>query len=238
MSDIFDSSPFECPICLEFYSPESPPVTFPCGHGCCMAHSRITKCFACGSPVDFLKLKPSYALRDATTQYLKLLHAYESLMMPNQTTSKSSPDIDMLGETISTTRPSYDSLRFLESEKLSFDWNAFGSHSPLDEFRVQSYDSLRFLESEKLSFDWNAFGSHTLLDEFRVQSIQDSERSIDYKINGIDRSTGLNIHSPSSARSTSVERRDTPQDKSSGPASEKKLSVEELLQLFGDPSRK
>ena len=208
MSDIFDSSPFECPICLEFYSPESPPVTFPCGHGCCMAHSRITKCFACGSPVDFRKLKPSYALRDASTQYLQLLHAYESLMMPNKTTSKSSPDVDMLGETISTTRP--------------------------------SFESLRFLESEKLSFDWNAFGSHTLLDEFKVQSIQDSARSdsIDYKMNGIDRSAGLDVHSPQSARSTSVQRRDTPLDKSSGPASEKKLSVEELLQLFGDPCRK
>ena len=52
-------SPFECPICYDsFDSSRCQPVTFPCGHTCCLNDAiKLNECFACRS-----RLPPSNEL--------------------------------------------------------------------------------------------------------------------------------------------------------------------------------
>jgi hypothetical protein len=43
-------SPFTCPICFESFDSSCRPVTFPCGHTCCLDDAtNLTECFACRS---------------------------------------------------------------------------------------------------------------------------------------------------------------------------------------------
>eukprot|EP01041_Mallomonas_annulata_P001056 gene1056-2066_t len=70
-----DLSPYSCPICYEFYDEEEcSPVSFPCGHSCCLHHTRyIQKCHACRAAIPLPEeLVTNYALRDCAILITKL----------------------------------------------------------------------------------------------------------------------------------------------------------------------
>lgn len=78
-----DTMPFECIVCFQTYSygPNGNPVSFPCGHSCCLCHvSFLTECPICGQGLPPLQqCRPNYALRDAAVLYKKLQQDYLEL---------------------------------------------------------------------------------------------------------------------------------------------------------------
>ena len=87
-------SPFECPICMETYSNSFVPTTFPCGHSCCLSHANeLNKtCFYCKGNFNPRKLKPTFALLEASVLFSK----YQSIQ--GETLLTTSEDEKKMGE--------------------------------------------------------------------------------------------------------------------------------------------
>jgi len=72
MSSIVNPNAFECAICFCNYNgDENIPVSFPCGHSCCISHvAQLNgRCHVCRSNIPAISnLKPNYALRDGALQ--------------------------------------------------------------------------------------------------------------------------------------------------------------------------
>jgi hypothetical protein len=91
------SSPFECPICLEFYDEKTfLPTTLRCGHSLCLRHiseGDIRRCSVCQLQVDNTTLEPNFSLRDAAvlfgTQFRKLQDGASSNMTAAKNRNKS-----------------------------------------------------------------------------------------------------------------------------------------------------
>jgi uncharacterized protein YegL len=87
MSAMSNPNPFECAICFNNYNDEENiPVSFPCGHSCCISHvSQLNgNCHVCRSNIpNISNLSPNYALRDGALQ----------MSNPNNINNTGAPDI-------------------------------------------------------------------------------------------------------------------------------------------------
>eukprot|EP01040_Poterioochromonas_malhamensis_P006579 gene6579-7083_t len=69
-----NTSPFECPVCFEYYDMIGHvPTTFSCGHSCCISHgTKLKTCPLCRLPIN-RNLAPNIALRDGAIEYQKVM---------------------------------------------------------------------------------------------------------------------------------------------------------------------
>lgn len=69
-----NTSPFECPVCFEYYDMIGHiPTTFGCGHSCCISHgAKLKTCPLCRLPIN-RNLAPNIALRDGAIEYQKVM---------------------------------------------------------------------------------------------------------------------------------------------------------------------